>query len=367
MPTAPEIITAISRRLENFSAEREREIAGDPIFAADAPIDPVARLLLERAREALAGGKRLRARFAAQGWRAATGGSELPAHVIDLGAALEVFQAAALVHDDLVDNSDTRRGRPATHRAFEAAHREAGWIGDAAEFGRSAAILLGDLLLGWSDDLLETALLRTPGTAAATRADYARMRRDVILGQLLDVAEESSWPTLPDATHAERALRIATLKSARYSVQQPLILGASIGGASPALRSTLLAFGHPVGLAFQLRDDELGVFGDPEITGKPAGDDLREGKRTLLIAYAREGMGSDDRARIDERLGAPDLSAGEIAAMQDAIRSSGALDRVEEEIARCAAEAAQALDAGDAGAADAELRVLISDATRRRA
>src|SRR5699024_1523570 len=139
---------------------------------------------------------------------------------------------------------------------LEREHRKRGWTGSAVEFGRSCAILLGDLLLGWSDDLLEEALadLEDARAARETRAVYARMRRDVTLGQVLDVAEEAAWRTTPDEAHAERAMRIAVLKSARYSVQQPLVLGGCLGGADPRVRAALVAIGHPLGLAFQLRD-----------------------------------------------------------------------------------------------------------------
>lgn len=368
MPTPHDIITEISERLEKFVDARAAELRADPVFAANGGADPVADLVVRHARDAVRGGKRLRARFAYWGWRAATrDAGDPPANVADLGAALEVFQAAALVHDDIVDNSDTRRGRPSSWRALEGAHRDAGWSGDAEAFGRAGAVLLGDLLLGWSDDLFEQALADAP-SAALTRDLYARMRRDVTLGQFLDVAEEAAWPTTPDAEHADRAIRIAVLKSARYSVQQPMLLGAALGGAEAAVSDALARVGHPLGLAFQLRDDVLGAFGDPAVTGKPAGDDLREGKRTMLVAYAREGMDRDARADFDARLGASDLSPGEIAAMQETVRASGALDRVERMIADSAEAANAAIEAAAFDAAtDEELRALVSATTVRSA
>ena len=341
MSTLQDIITDISERLDIFLADRRDEIARDDALGG---ADPVVDVLLEHAEAALTGGKRLRARFAFWGWRAAGAGSA-PESVTALGAALEIFQAAALVHDDIVDNSDTRRGAPSTWRALESAHEAHEWSGPSEEFGRTGAILLGDLLLGWSDDLFEEALETVDAPAARrARAEYARMRRDVTLGQFLDVAGEAAWPTTPDALHADRALRIAVLKSARYSVQQPLLLGADIAGADDTTRSALSAIGHPLGLAFQLRDDVLGAFGDPALTGKPAGDDLVEGKRTLLVAYARERMDPGARADFDSRLGS-ELSGDEIAEMQSDIRGTGALDRVEREIADYAQRARDAIAA----------------------
>lgn len=324
-------------------------------------------LFLDAATDTLRGGKRLRARFCHAGWLAAAGPEAGSDALWGLCAALEIFQSAALVHDDLIDNSDTRRGRPASHRALESLHRGAGWHGDAAAFGRSAAVLLGDLLVAWSDDLLEEALAGHP-QAAETRAEYARMRRDVTVGQLLDVTEESAWGTAATESLLERALRVASLKSARYSVEQPLVLGASLAGADPGTVSALRAFGHPVGMAFQLRDDVLGVFGDPEITGKPAGDDLREGKRTALIALARERLAGPDLTVLDEGIGDQSLSPARVGTLQHLIRDAGALDRVEEMIDRYAAQAERALDDPRIdGRATAGLRALASAAVARSA
>src|SRR5690606_17542772 len=158
-------------------------------------------MFVDAALDTLAGGKRLRARFLHSGWRAvaeADGASPaIPHEVITVAAALEVFHAAALVHDDIIDNSDTRRGRPAAHRALEAQHVQAQWRGDPEAFGRSAAVLLGDLLLGWSDDLLEDGLAAA-SSAPEVRRLYGQMRREVTVGQFLDVAEESAWDTEPD-------------------------------------------------------------------------------------------------------------------------------------------------------------------------
>lgn len=297
------------------------------------PLSTELGAVFDHAERFTSGGKRLRAQFIAAGFRAA-GAAHSPA-VIDAATAVELFHAAALAHDDLIDRSDTRRGAPSTHRAFEAHHRASGWAGDGAHFGVGSAILVGDLLLMWSDDLFVSALTRVPAeAAAAARAEITRMRVEVTLGQYLDLVEEHAWPVVPVGERADRALAIAISKSARYSIEAPLVVGARLGGADDAMVERIRAFGLPLGLAFQLRDDVLGVFGDAEHTGKPSGDDLREGKRTFLIARLEARVDAEERAWFDDRLGRPDLDAGDIARMQQRIRESGALDDVEAEIAR---------------------------------
>ncbi|MGL3151303.1 polyprenyl synthetase family protein [Microbacterium sp. A82] len=339
--------------------------------AESAQYGPDAEMFIDAAAETLRGGKRLRARFCHAGWRSVARFADRNAGesnaVWDLCAALEIFQSAALVHDDLIDNSDTRRGRPAAHRALEMQHRESAWAGDAEAFGRASAILLGDLLVAWSDDLLEQALT-DHAHAPAVRAEYARMRRGVTVGQFLDIAEESAWRVNPASEHADRALRIVSLKSARYSIEQPLLLGAALAGAEKAQSDALRSFGHPVGMAFQLRDDVLGVFGDESVTGKPAGDDLREGKRTVLIAFTRERLEPSGRRVLDEMLGDPELAPEQVAALQATIVESGALSRVEELIDSYAQEADRALSGARLdNASVSELRDLARAATVRTA
>lgn len=339
--------------------------------AEAADMGPEAATFIDSAASALSGGKRLRARFALAGWRAvahhATPGRTPDDAIVSACASLEVFHAAALVHDDIIDNSDTRRGNPAAHRALEAVHRTAAWAGDAASFGRSSAILLGDLLVAWSDDLLEEGLATVEvATAARARREYALMRRDVTIGQFLDIAEESAFVSEPDERHAQRALRVASYKSARYSVQQPLLIGAALAGADDAQLAALRDFGHPVGLAFQLRDDVLGVFGDETLTGKPSGDDLREGKRTVLVALAREHLPASARRVVDELIGDPTLDENQIGALQRTIVDSKALERVEDMIADYAREADRALAGARLdNAAVGELRDLARAATAR--
>lgn len=360
MDPSPSPIEAVSQRLESFVADRVAETRDAGADALD---------FMHAAASVLDGGKRLRARFCLTGWQSVAGrraGDGPPGTaVISAAAGLEVFHAAALVHDDLIDNSDTRRGRPAAHRALEAHHGASGWSGRAETFGRSAAILLGDLLVAWSDDLLEEGL-RDAAHAAPARATFALMRREVTIGQYLDIAEEAAFVTAPDADHADRALRVASLKSARYSIQHPLLLGATLAGADDAQLAALAGFGHPLGLAFQLRDDVLGVFGDSAVTGKPSGDDLREGKRTVLVAYTRTALAPGARRLFDEMLGDPGLDAAQVAFLQETIRDTGALDRVEALISAYAGEADRALRGAPLDThAVGKLRDLALDATAR--
>ncbi|BDZ53322.1 polyprenyl synthetase family protein [Agromyces marinus] len=344
MVTAPRLADAVNERLEEFLADRAsilRSISTD--------LDPIS----EFSKVFLSGGKRFRARCCALGFaavRGAAGDADDGSReaLVAAASALEVFHAAALVHDDLVDNSDTRRGAPSTHRVFEAQHAGAAWAGDAAAFGRASAILFGDLLLGWSDELLDEGLagMRDRASARAARLAFNRMRTEVTVGQHLDILEEQAWVAHPDGSHRERAERVLVFKSAKYSIEAPLVIGASIAGGSEHRIDVLREFGLPIGIAFQLRDDVLGVYGDPEVTGKPAGDDLREGKRTMLIAIARERMPAVDRERLDDRLGDPALSADEIGTLQRMIRDSGAVDEVEAVIAADTERALGALAAG---------------------
>ncbi|RFA09143.1 geranylgeranyl pyrophosphate synthase [Subtercola boreus] len=313
-------------------------------------------------RNLLSGGKRFRAQFCYWGWRSvlepdirsaehATGYGSGPGEtefraLVGLCTALEFFHAAALVHDDIIDNSDTRRGMPAAHRRFEELHTSAGFSGNAASYGRASAILMGDLLLAWSDELVGDALdALEPAARTATRREFNSMRVEVTLGQYLDVLEESAWPVVPEAELLPRAERVIVYKSAKYSVEAPLVLGARLHGASEAQVTALRAFGLPLGIAFQLRDDLLGVFGDSARTGKPSGDDLREGKRTVLVALARQTLSSGSRRIFDEMLGDPDLTAEQIATLQATITDSGAADRVESLIARHVDDALTALAA----------------------
>ena len=335
-------------------------------------------------RDFLSGGKRFRALFCFWGWQAVrtsdesfddqdagavTAGGPLDA-VVSVASALELFHAAALVHDDLIDNSDTRRGAPAAHKRFETLHEQEGWGGAGASFGTGAATLLGDLLLILSDELFDDGLGQLVSASArrAARAEFNRMRLDVTAGQYLDIFEEIGWAGRPDSDQLARAERVIVYKSAKYSIESPLLIGASLAGAAIGQLQSLRDFGLPLGIAYQLRDDLLGVFGDADVTGKPSGDDLREGKRTVLIALTRQAIPAGARATLDELLGDPDLTPEQIRTMQLTIRASGAVDTVEQMIADNVERAIAALDAAPLGAtAKAQLRDLAITVTRRSA
>ncbi|MFC4108037.1 polyprenyl synthetase family protein [Micromonospora zhanjiangensis] len=284
----------------------------------------------------LRGGKRLRPAFAYWGYRGAGGGDS--DQLVATLAALEFVQASALIHDDLIDRSDTRRGEPAIHRRFAGRHRAAGWVGDPDAFGDAAAILLGDLCLVWSDELLHTGGL-DPATVARARPVFDRMRGEVTIGQYLDVVTQASADT-----SVERASMVARYKSAKYTVERPLLLGAALADAPEPVTVAYSGYGLPLGEAFQLRDDILGVFGDPGQTGKPAGDDLREGKRTFLVAAALSAAGPTGRELFDRWLGRPDLDQDTVRRLREVITDSGALRRTEQRIAELTEAALAALE-----------------------
>lgn len=283
----------------------------------------------------LSGGKRVRPAFAFWGYMG-SGGQDGP-EVIECLASLEMLQAAALIHDDLMDDSDTRRGEPAVHRQFAQRHIGAGWAGSARDFGASAAILLGDLCMTWSDEMF-TASGMPRETLASARADFDAMRTEVSAGQYLDVLTQAQRDT-----STQRAFKVARYKSAKYTIERPLLLGAALAGGTSELRESYSAIGVPLGEAFQFRDDVLGVFGDPAETGKPAGDDLREGKRTYLIACSYEAATPAQRAILDAGLGNPDLDSAGVNAVQQIIVDTGALTVTEDKIKELFAQTSRAL------------------------
>ena len=319
----------VDRALARHVEALEAELVG---------VDPDAAPLVDAVRRMVTGGKRLRAAFCYWSWRA-HGGTD-PARrdaVVRVGAALELFQAAALFHDDVMDDSDTRRGEPAAHRVFADRHAAAGWAGSPDRFGESAAILLGDLALIASERELAAALAAVDaGVAAATREVFDRMRTEVTVGQYLDVLAQA-LPWGGDAAGDERRARsVARAKSARYSVEHPLTLGAALAGADDDAVARCARVGLPLGEAFQLRDDVLGVFGDPATTGKPAGDDVREGKRTVLVARALALGDGGVHDLLARHLGDRDLQPAALAAVRDALVATGATAQVEDLIGELA-------------------------------
>lgn len=339
-------------------------------------ISPLAAPLMTQSRALMSGGKRLRAMFCYWGWRSVESIERLDEQqgrdqlecVLALGTAIEFFHAAALVHDDVIDHSDTRRGIAAAHVEFSSMHRRDHWRGDADQFGASAAIVLGDVLLGWAHAQFAAAVAALPGDARQqTLCDLiAQMTSDVMIGQYLDIVGEHAWPALPDDESLQRAETVLQYKSARYSVEQPLLLGALVGGGDQRQLQALAKFGSHAGLAFQLRDDVLGVFGDPAVTGKPAGDDLREGKRTVLVALARSAVPAGVRHVLDDLLGDPDLSDSQVSMLQTTITESGALQSTERLIDDHYEQAIAALDgAGLSAEATLTLTDLAERAARR--
>ncbi|WP_344771435.1 polyprenyl synthetase family protein [Aeromicrobium panaciterrae] len=284
------------------------------------------------------GGKRLRPQFCLAGWLIA-GGEPTDAGFVTAAASLEWLQASALVHDDLMDGSDTRRGRPSIHREYEARHRHDGRSGDAAGFGLSTAVLLGDLMLSWCDEMFTGAVLASARLAPHIRPARAFLdlcKSEVVAGQFLDVVGQTRASLTVD-----EAMKVVRYKSAKYTVERPLHIGAALAGASPELIAGLSDIALPLGEAFQLRDDVLGVFGDPSVTGKPAGDDLREGKRTVLVARTSEITDDAGRTLLRDQLG----TADGVDAVRSLIESSGALAAVEADIALLEGQADAAIEA----------------------
>jgi geranylgeranyl diphosphate synthase type I len=331
-------------------------VDGQRAWLAD--LGPDATRLVEAARTSVSGGKRFRAAFCWWGHLAVATPSDEKA-LLRACASLELLHASALVHDDYMDASDVRRGRPATHRAFADLHATHGWSGDPAQYGAAAAILLGDLLLAWSDELLRTCGLDGQRVLDAL-AFFDLTRSEVVTGQFLDVSAQARGESDVDV-----AMTVLRYKSAKYSIERPLHIGAALAGGDPGVHEQLSRFGLPLGEAFQLRDDLLGVFGDPGETGKPAGDDLREGKRTVLVALALDALGPGEAAELDAALGTA-LDADQVRRLQQLIADSGARAQVEDVITRLTDRALTALDAASiTEPARTVLRGLASAATQR--
>ncbi|MER8029706.1 polyprenyl synthetase family protein [Streptomyces bauhiniae] len=291
-----------------------------------------------------AGGKRLRPLLCAAGWWAA-GGRGLPEVVVRTASALELYQAFALIHDDIIDRSAIRRSQPAVHRALAERHEGRG---AGAHLGVSAAILIGDLALTWSDELVTGA-----GMPLARRVSVCRvidaMREEMHYGQYLDLM--GSLGSLADL---ERSMRVIRYKTAKYTVERPLHVGAALVGGGAALLRILTRFALPLGEAFQLRDDLLGVIGDPDATGKPVLDDLREGKRTVLLALAAQRADSAGRAVLEQLVGDPALDEEGALRVREVLRDTQAVLTVEEMINERYKKSLAVLDEAPLAAATAD-------------
>lgn len=346
-----DVRSRISTLLEEFIGEQRTGLV---------EISSQVETLHDLARAFTRGGKRLRSVLAWWGWRGA-GGADGDVHAMRAVTSLELLQACALIHDDVMDGSDTRRGSPSIHRSLEQLHTTRHWHGSAADFGTAGAILLGDMCLTWSDQLLFESGL-PPTDLLRAKPIFDVMRTELMAGQYLDVIEQAQGDTT-----VERALHVARYKSAKYTIERPLHLGVSLAGDRPDLIASLSAFGLPLGEAFQLRDDVLGVFGDPAVTGKPAGDDIRDGKRTLLVAAALESADANETAVLQRALGNADLSAEGVEQARAIIIDTKALDKAEEQISRLADQASEALGRADlANGAAAVLAELATAATQRK-
>ena len=344
-------MTTVTERVQaclDTEIDRQREVLRE--------LGPDIADLLDVTSALLRGGKRLRASFLTWGYCAVAGlrVEDAPDDVILMATSMEFFQAAALLHDDVMDGSDTRRGAPSAHVELARRHVERGWDGPAERFGLAGAVLAGDLCLTASDELMARAGL--PALEAA-REMFAVMRTQLMAGQFLDVVESvRPWASLPGAERLERADRVIRFKSAKYSVEHPLLIGALAAQATREQVEALSRYGLDIGRAFQLRDDLLGVFGDPAVTGKPAGDDLREGKRTVLVAAVLERLDEAGAARLIDGLGTDDPAV--VADLQRIIAGSGGVEWVEERIAALTQDALAALTSanlaptGYAGLAD---------------
>lgn len=320
--TAETMPDAVHSVLQEYLDSRAADVAaiGAPVVEA---VDYLRSFVLD-------GGKRVRPTYGWAGFVGAGGldGDEDPLAVLRAVSALEFIQACALIHDDIIDVSDTRRGNPTVYRAIENHHDASNWLGSSEHFGISAAILIGDLALVWAEDMLHDAGL-SPAAFARALTPWRAMRTEVIGGQLLDISLEAAG-----SEDVELANAVNRFKTAAYTIERPLHIGAAIAGASPETIEAFRGYGHDIGIAYQLRDDQLGVFGDPAVTGKPAGDDLREGKRTELLATALpliESTSAADADLLRTHVGAtadPDT----IARMTALIEASGAVEKIEKRI-----------------------------------
>ncbi|WP_124054921.1 polyprenyl synthetase family protein [Arcanobacterium ihumii] len=297
---------------------------GTPLWSVSDQIQSSFEEFLEPLDSFIRSGKRTRALLMTAGWESCLPGNamQLP---VNAGAALELYQASALVHDDIVDNAVSRRGVDAVHVAFSKIHQNKNLISDRSQFGVTSALLLGDYLLSLSARTFEDAESVSESAHNRARSAFHSMTAEVAYGQFLDNRAEYTPLTEDAESIISHAQAVLVHKSARYSVELPLIIGATLAGAEASKLDVLHKIGRPLGEAFQLRDDLLGVFGDPEITGKPSGGDLSEGKRTVLLGMTLKLSTQTQRRFLCSRIG-QDLNEAEIDSIRSIIHETGALD-----------------------------------------
>ena len=335
-PSAVELASAVTDQLREYLRERRSDVA---YIGAD-----YAELTAALEEFVLRGGKRLRPAFAYWGWRAVADPivqDPVDPSILRLFSALELLHACALVHDDVIDASATRRGLPTVHRLFADKHRRSNWHGSSEQFGMSAAILLGDLALVWADDIVATTDLPVDAHQRVRRV-WAAIRTEVLGGQYLDIVAESSG-----AESVASAMTVNIYKTASYTISRPLQFGAAAAADRPDVLAAFHELGTSLGVAFQLRDDVLGVFGDPAVTGKPSGDDLRSGKRTVLLAEAVERAEKVDpvAAKLLRTSIGTELSDAQVKELCLVIESVGALAAVEDRIDTLTRRALEILNA----------------------
>lgn len=350
-PSAAELAGAVTEQLRQVLAERAKD--GAYMGAAHGELTAALEEFVLR------GGKRLRPAFAYWGWRAVADRHDDPLdpQALRLFSALELLHACALVHDDVIDASATRRGQPTVHRMFADRHRDSGWHGPSEQFGMSAAILLGDLALVWADDIVATVELPVDAQRRV-RQVWAAIRSEVLVGQYLDIVTEASG-----ADTVESAMTVNMYKTASYTISRPLQLGVAAAADRPDVAAAFHEMGTNLGVAFQLRDDVLGVFGDPAVTGKPSGDDLRSGKRTVLLAEAIELAEKNDPAAAEQLRATigTELSDAAVKELCQTIESVGALAAVEQRIDELTRRALEILDAAPI---DEQAKAGLSELTR---
>lgn len=357
------LLKLVQQKLDDFCETKRIEL-----IEISEELEPI----IDFTQSLLSGGKRFRALFcfwAFRGYGQHQGETSINDPIVSIAAALEMFHAAALVHDDLLDQSDTRRGQPAIHKRFEQHHRQLGFAGSPERFGVAGSVLVGDMMLSWSSELFGEALLKASDakTEAACRVEFGKMRFEVMAGQYLDVLEENAAPLRQRSEAVARANKVMLYKTAKYSLEAPLLIGASFSGATSSQLKGLSNFGIPLGLAFQLRDDVLGVFGDPAVTGKPAGDDLREGKRTVLTGLTLEALPASVAKLFEELLVSGEIDQEQLDFMREAIQESGALARTERMIEEYSAQAIEALSTLDISDQGREMLAKLTDAVINRA
>ncbi|WP_217140295.1 polyprenyl synthetase family protein [Streptomyces sp. AC627_RSS907] len=361
---------AFKARVDDVLRAFLEEEAGH-FVAVDDALTPVA----EQLRNAAGHGKRLRAAFCYWGWRAA--GQPDSDALVRAAASMELVHAAATVHDDLIDDSRLRHGLPTAHVALEAVLTTARGTGrhpvphhpapEQARDGRrrvraaarSLAMLVGDHLMALAGQLFITSGLPAAYLARA-RGLWAALARELVAGECLEILHTGGRPD------TGTSLKVVRYKTAKYTVEHPLLIGGLLAGAPPALRDTYSAYGLPLGEAFQLRDDLLGLFGDPEHTGKAALDDLRAHRPTALLAETWQAADASQRELLGGVLGRGDLDATHLRDIRDLMLELKAPQRVERMILTRVERATRALDhTGTPPHARRALRDLAQRATDR--